>query len=256
MKIHLLRHSTFLISIGGKQIIVDPMFMTSGIKSPIPTKKNGKGKSNPLVDLPVSEDELKNIINSLDAVLITHMHFDHFYETENITLPRDIPVLCQPADADRLNELGFKQVIPIDMNFAWKGITINRVKCSHGGLILKHIMGEGSGFVLKAKEEPSVYISGDTVWDSSVKKTLLEQKPEISILYAGGAKFPIGRSITMDKADIEKVCNCAPDTKIITVHMEAINHCLLTRKELGDYLNQKQLSSRVKILDDGELFTI
>lgn len=254
MKIRLLRHATFLLSIGNKNIIVDPMFMPAGMKNSIPTRKKGKGKSNPLVELPVDENELKEIINSLDAVLITHMHSDHFYETDNAFLAKDTTILCQPTDLAKLNQLGFKNVNPIDKNDVWKGINITRTNCKHGGIVLSRMNGEGSGFVLNANEEPSIYISGDTIWTSDVKKTLLEHKPDISILFAGGAQFPIGRSITLNKADIEKVCKYAPNTEVLVVHMEAFNHCLLTRKELKDYLSKKQLLSRVKILDDGEVF--
>ena len=254
MEIRLLRHSTFLITLGSKNIIVDPMFMSTGMKNPIPTRKRGKGKSNPLVDLPVNEKELKDIINSLDAILITHMHLDHFHETDKFSLPKNIPVICQPADAEKLTKLGFKNVKPVDNNISWEGINIKRINCTHGGIMLRQINGEGSGYVLDIKGEPSVYISGDTIWNSFVKKTLLEQKPDVSILYAGGAKFPVGRSITMDKSDIEKVCKYSTDTKVVVVHMEAFNHCLLSREDLKDYLIKKQLSSRVKVLDDGEVF--
>lgn len=252
MRIRLLRHATILISVGNKNIIVDPMFMSAGSRTPIPTRKNGKGKSNPLVGLPMDGEELKEIVNNLDVVLLTHMHFDHFHDTEGAILRKNIPILCQPSDINKLKQLGYKNVTPIDKHITWEGLNVTRINCYHGGVILRQLLGKGSGYIISVDGEPSIYVSGDTVWCSHVKKALSNHKPDISILNAGGAQFPIGRSITMNKKDIAKVCKFAPNTKVVVVHLEAFNHCLLTRVELSDYLRQQSLLSRVKILNDGE----
>jgi L-ascorbate metabolism protein UlaG (beta-lactamase superfamily) len=49
----------------------------------------------------------ERLVGEIDAVLVTHLHRDHFDEAAERLLPRDIPVFCQPADAKRLGELGF-----------------------------------------------------------------------------------------------------------------------------------------------------
>jgi hypothetical protein len=54
----------------------------------------------------------------------------------------------------------------------------------------------------------------------------------------------------MTAGDVIRVCRAAPQAHVVAVHMEAINHCLLTRAELA-----KQAESagvRVVIPDDGE----
>jgi L-ascorbate metabolism protein UlaG (beta-lactamase superfamily) len=251
MKIKLLRHATVLLSLKGKNILIDPVFTASGVESTIPTKKIGRGKKNPLVDLPISKDDVKNIIKSLDAVLVTHMHPDHFSDAENL-LPKEIPVLCQSEDKNKLEKLGFRQLIPLNMHTIWNGITITRVKCHHGGILIRTLMGKGTGYLLRSDSEPAVYISGDTIWSSYVKKTLINEKPDVVILYTGAAQLPFGRSITMGKTDILKVCKYAPDTRIIPVHMEAFNHCLLTRKKLSEIVTINEVQSRIDILDDGQ----
>ncbi len=259
MKIRFLRHATMLISFGNKNILVDPLLIPAGVQKPFPTLKNGRGKNNPLVELPVSKAELKEILNSLDALLITHLHSDHFYECtdENTILPKNLPVICQPADSHKLKNKGFKNLYPVEKDITWEGVNITRTECRHGGIIIRQILGKGSGFILKYNEagssSSSIYISGDTVWCPFVKRAL-DQKPDIMILYAGAAQLPLGRSITMNETDIINVCKYAPDTKIAVVHMEAFNHCLLTRNKLKDYLSKKGLLSKVKILNDGEVY--
>ncbi|MDA1994859.1 MULTISPECIES: hypothetical protein [Bacillus cereus group] len=40
---------------------------------------------------------------------------------------------------------------------------------------------------------------------------------------------------------------------IYQIHMEAVNHYLLTRKELKDFINEKGLSNNILVLSDGEV---
>jgi len=56
----------------------------------------------------------------------------------------------------------------------------------------------------------------------------------------------------MIKEDVAVVCRHMPSATAITVHMEAINHCLLRRKELEDFIESEGLSERVRIPADGE----
>jgi len=73
------------------------------------------------------------------------------------------------------------------------------------------------------------------------------------VVNAGGARFNIGDPITMTEEDVVKVCRKAPQAKIIAVHMEAINHCLLSRADLLKHLEQEKLSHQVFIPMDGEI---
>ncbi len=59
----------------------------------------------------------------------------------------------------------------------------------------------------------------------------------------------------MNKEDVEFVCNAAPNSKVVAVHFETINHCLLKRKELKDYLISKNIVKNIFIPEDGENLT-
>ncbi|WP_425059494.1 hypothetical protein [Sporomusa carbonis] len=56
----------------------------------------------------------------------------------------------------------------------------------------------------------------------------------------------------MGTQDIYEVCYHAPAAKVVVMHMEAINHCLLTRIELKKFLRQERLDDRVQVPADGE----
>jgi len=93
-------------------------------------------------------------------------------------------------------------------------------------------MGPVSGFVFRAADEPSIFVAGDTVWCPELESALDEHEPDVVVLNAGGARFVEGEPITMTDEDVRRVRERVPDATVVAVHMDAINHCLLSREEL------------------------
>src|SRR3954452_22407502 len=91
-------------------------------------------------------------------------------------------------------------------------------------------LGPVSGFVLEGARR--IYIAGDTVWGDEVEEALVRHRPHVTVVNAGGARFLEGEPITMDAADVIETARAHPDGALIAVHMEAINHCLVTRADL------------------------
>ena len=56
----------------------------------------------------------------------------------------------------------------------------------------------------------------------------------------------------MTAEDVIETCRAAPKAKVVAVHMESINHCLLTRADLAFQLEAARLSKQVLIPLDGE----
>jgi L-ascorbate metabolism protein UlaG (beta-lactamase superfamily) len=84
---------------------------------------------------------------------------------------------------------------------------------------------------------------------------LREHQPEVTVVHAAGARFLTGDPIVMTAEDVVQVCRALPSTRVIAVHMEALNHCLLTRAELRERLRLEGLLDRVAIPADGETLT-
>jgi L-ascorbate metabolism protein UlaG (beta-lactamase superfamily) len=168
-------------------------------------------------------------------------------------LPKDKPVLCQPEDEAKLLKLGFEKIIPIEDKIQWEDIEIIRTGGQHGTGEIGHLMSPVSGYVLKTSAEPSLYIAGDTIYCKEVETALATHWPQITVLNGGGAQFIVGDPITMTAEDVKQVLVFYPDTKVVVVHLEAINHCLITRDNFRSYLNNKELAGRVSIPVDGEI---
>jgi L-ascorbate metabolism protein UlaG (beta-lactamase superfamily) len=251
MNIHFLRHATLILNIDGLKILVDPMLSPAGAMDPVANAASQR--RIPLVDLPVTLEQLQALLQEIDAVLVTHTHRDHWDARAVELLPRDMPILCQPDSEAAIRAGGFASVTPIADRHQWRSIEITRTGGQHGTGEIGQKMGIVSGFVFKAAGEPLLYLAGDTVWCPEVEDALKKYQPEVVILNTGAAQFLTGDPITMSADDVCRVCRAMPSARVIAVHMEAINHCLLTRDALRDKLVQESLSARVTIPEDGAL---
>lgn len=251
MKIQLLRNACLVISIGGKKILIDPMLAPKSSYPPIQNTSNTL--LNPLTDLPISSADLKKLIAETDAVLLTHLHNDHWDPAARALLAKDIIIYCQPADLETICGQGFTNVKAIQDELTWEGIQIIRTGGQHGTGEIGKRMGAVSGYVIRF-EEDNVYIAGDTIWCNEVKQSIDLFKPANIILNGGAARFVTGDPIIMDTQDIIAVCNYIPSSNIYIIHMEAVNHCTESRELTRKIIAANCFDKQCFVPEDGEIF--
>ncbi|MCB2407456.1 MBL fold metallo-hydrolase [Hymenobacter lucidus] len=249
MQVQLIRNATLLLKVAGKTLLVDPLLAPRFQYDPIPQTANPV--RNPTADLPFPVSELPALVASLDAVLLTHTHLDHWDDVARELLPKDLPILCQPADVAALQAAGFTQVRPIDTELEWEGIRFYRTGGQHGRGEIGRRMGTVSGFVVEA-EGQRLYVAGDTIWCEEVRQALDLYHPNTIIVNAGAAQFLQGGPIVMTAADVAQVARHAPQATVYAVHLEAVNHCAEDRATTKAYLAQEGLTARVHVPADGE----
>lgn len=249
--IQLLRHATVILSMAGKKLLIDPMLGEKEAYDAVPNVSNTIRV--PMVDLPLSEKELNNLLKEIDAIFVTHTHPDHWDPKAQEILPKNIPLFCQAPDENAIKAQGFTKVMVINDQVDWEGITIHRFGGIHGTGKVAELMGPVSGFVF-VHQDDSVYIAGDTIWHEEVVRALDTLQPKMTVLNTGGAQFIQGDPITMTPKDVEKVHQQMPTTKIVAIHMDSINHCFIKRPDLQKALEAKQIP--VVIPADGEVVEV
>jgi hypothetical protein len=85
-----------------------------------------------------------------------------------------------------------------------------------------------------------------------VAAELQQHRPDVVVLNAGYAHVIGFGPIIMGQEDVLNVHFLLPQAKIVATHMEAINHCLLTRRALREYAEDNQMSDVLSIPEDGE----
>ncbi len=249
MKIQLIRNATMRISYAGQTILTDPML--SGVGA---FRSFAGIAANPTVDLPMAVGQ---ILQGVEATIVSHLHPDHFDEAATLYLSKDMPVFCQPGDTIHLQEKEFTNVTAIEIACTWEGISITRTGGRHGsGKILKR-MGNVSGFVLKSAGEPTVYWVGDSIWCEQVAEAIKMHKPDIIISHSGGATLPGFAPIIMDAEQTLTTLGAAPNAVVVAVHMESLDHCTVSRTMLRQIANSAGIAAaRLMIPKDGETLAL
>jgi len=263
MKIHHLRNATFVIESSEKYILIDPMLGAVG-SLPTFTYIRNNPKRNPIVALP---DNTQEILSKVTHCLITHSqkwgielltHTDHLDKAgKAFLIKNNIPVTTMNDDIAHLKKTGLniEKGLEFHKTVEYLDGRITAIPAKHGHSWMHKFMANGAGYIIELLDEPSVYISGDTVLTQDVKNALKDFKPDIAVIASGSAYLDVGGYILMSPKEIKEFISLAPN-KVIANHVEALNHCPTTRDGLKNELLKSGLLDKTLIPKDGETLTI
>lgn len=249
--LQLIRNATLVIEYAGKKILVDPMLSPKGAFESFA----GIAK-NPTVELirPVEE-----IVNGVDLVLVTHTHPDHFDKAAGDALDKSAQLLNQPADKEFFRKQGFTKAVVLDNETVWNDISFHRVEAQHGTGEVLNMMGKTSGYVLMAKNQPTVYIVGDGIWTEQIHQNIQKYKPDYIVVNSGGAVVPGYEKtpILMDDVQTMALIKDSGKARVIAVHMDALDHCRTTRVKLIQKAKEMNIEkTKLIIPQDGEVVNL
>jgi L-ascorbate metabolism protein UlaG (beta-lactamase superfamily) len=257
MKIQQIRNATIILELGDHRVLVDPMLARKGA---LPSLRFFKDRQrNPTVELPEGTHET---LESITHCLITHCqkgHFDHLDRAGTRWLKqRQTPVICTPHDAAHLAKLGLN-VQPLPEGHQeptpFLGGVIRTLRCTHGEGVVGRLMEHGVGYLIELPGEPSLYLAGDTILTPGVRDFVLQHQPQVSVIPAGGARFDVGGDIIMGVSDALEFTRLCAGT-VIANHLEAINHCPVTRAGLASAARDAGSAERLLIPADGEVLAL
>lgn len=251
------RNATIKLGFGDVTFLIDPMLGAKGAYAAAPGAFNEHMK-NPLVDLPVPASDVMKV----DAVIVTHLHIDHWDETAQKMLPKAIPIFAQNSDdAQKIQAAGFKDVRVLTEHSEFKGVKLSRTDGQHGNdatlAVRGKQLGKVSGVVLQKPGFKTVYVAGDTVWNAQVEQAIARYQPQVIVLNAGYVRFKdIEGAVIMGKEDLYRAARAAPGAYVIASHLEALGHATQSRQELTEFIQQKKLDPKqVLVPADGQRYS-
>ncbi|MCA0981248.1 MBL fold metallo-hydrolase [Exiguobacterium aestuarii] len=253
MNIQLIRNATLRLEYAGKTFLIDPFLAKKGTYPPFPNSAR-QDENNPLVELPIS---IENLLHGIDAVILTHLHLDHYDEVAKEVLPKELPIFVQnEADQTTIQQDGFTDVRVLTESTEFEGIHLVKTVGEHGRGDILSLTGQVCGVVFTHETEKTLYVVGDTVWYEGVAETIQSHRPEVIVVNAGDNQFLEGGSLVMNEVDVLHVAEAAPEARIIAVHMEAVNHWNLSRTDLRAYAEEHQFADRLFVPEDGESLSL
>lgn len=206
LRITYVNHSTFLIQVGGVNILTDPVWSERTSPFHFAGPKRMRPPGIRFEDLPV-----------IDVVLLSHNHYDHL----------DLPIVKKIFDRHQpkvITPLGVKALLEQngikghgDLDW-WDEITLND-SLTIQALPAQHFSGRGTfdrdatlwcGYMIK-REEGNVYFVGDTGYNEHTFKEIGERCAPIAV-----ALVPIG---AYKPQWFMSPIHCSPE-EAVKIHME------------------------------------
>lgn len=236
MNIHQIRNATLIITYNGKRFLIDPWLMPKEFMTGFAAAVNAEVRQ-PRVELPLP---IKDIANT-DAVIVTHIHPDHWDDFAAKALDTQIPFFVQnEVEARTIHSFGFRNVRTLSEDGTrFGGITLFKTGGQHGRReIVKAVCEQAGliydamGVIFTADNEKTLYLAGDTIWCAEVRDAVNTHKPDVIIANACGATLLNGEKLIMDTADIQALAAYVPDTTVIASHMDTVSHMTVTRNDI------------------------
>jgi L-ascorbate metabolism protein UlaG (beta-lactamase superfamily) len=188
-------HSSFFLQIGGKNILVDPNFARW-----IFVLKRLRRPGLRLRDLP-----------PIDAVLVSHAHFDHLHRPSLRTIARltrwqtgKRPAIVIPHHVrDLVSDLGFGRIIELDW---WQSVLLGKLEITHvpsrhwGARIVRDMHRGYGGYVLRNGKQ-SLYHAGDTAYFEGFREIGERLHPQVALLPIGAYHPASYRSVHTSPED-------------------------------------------------------
>ncbi len=236
-------HASYVLQIGGLTVLTDPVWSP---KIPgVPSRLTPVGL--PWEALP-----------KVDAVVISHNHYDHLDAPTIRRLPRDTPIFAPAALGGWFTRRGFTEVTELDW---WESVPLDGVDFE---FVPAHHWSRRSltdscrtlwgGWVISAADH-KVYFAGDTGYGHRFGE-IASRHPDIDL-----ALLPVGayepqwfmKPVHMNPAEAVQACRDLGSPRMATMHWGTF---VLSREPLLDPMRESIKAWREAGLPDDDLWTL
>ncbi|GAB2860561.1 MBL fold metallo-hydrolase [Streptomyces deserti] len=224
LDVHFIGNATVLMRYGELTLLTDPNFLHRGQYAYLGYGLLSRRLTEPAVDI--------GDLPRLDAVVLSHLHGDHWDRRARRHLDHTVPILTTPHAARRLRTLhGFHRTAGLR---TWRGLTLQRggvqvrvtaLPGRHAGQrllrgLLPPVMGSMLEFgPVRGPARLRLYVSGDTlVYDGLDEIARRFPSADLAVLHLGGTRLPGGFLVTMDGAQGAELARRLDPRLILPVH--------------------------------------
>ncbi|MFI6823003.1 MBL fold metallo-hydrolase [Micromonospora sp. NPDC050187] len=192
--------ATTVLDIGGFTLLTDPNFLHRGQRAYLGHGLWSKRRTDPALRIAQ--------LPALDAVVLSHLHGDHFDRVARRELDRRLPIVTTPAAERKLRRWGFRAAdgLPTwtsrELTRDGATLRLTAVPGRHGPGLLDRLLPDVMGTVIDLERgghrEFRLYVTGDTLHRPMLAE-IPERFPGIDamLIHLGGTRIA-GILLTMD----------------------------------------------------------
>lgn len=243
-------HSSFLIQIAGKNLLVDPVFASRLVVLRRLRRPGVKLRSLPPIDL----------------VLLSHAHMDHLNRPSLRRIVQHTraasgraPIVVVPWGVqDLVADLGFEQILSLEW---WQstqvaGLELTMTPCKHwGARYFKDTHRGFGGYVIRGGGH-SVYHSGDTAYFNGFLQIGRKLAPEVALLPIGAYRPDSYRSVHTSPEEALQAFIDLGATRMIPMHYGTFR---LSQEPIGEPVERLLAEARragltkaIHVLEEGQ----
>jgi L-ascorbate metabolism protein UlaG (beta-lactamase superfamily) len=247
-------NATVLLELGPFTVLTDPNFLRRGQRAYL-----GYGLwSKRLRDPSIAVDELP----ALDAIVLSHLHGDHWDRVAEAGLSRDVPVLTTAAAARTLTKRGFAaegmrpwqsaELLQDDVR-----VTVTALPGRHGpGLLdklLPDVIGSLIDYEVGGHRRLRMYITGDTLYSEELGE-IATRFPDIdvAVVHLGGTKLLGLAMVTMDGAQGRSLMELLRPGTAVPIHHDDYTVFTSPASHFIQEMARSGLSTHVRPIERGE----
>ncbi|GAA1826118.1 metal-dependent hydrolase [Planosporangium flavigriseum] len=248
-------NATTLLRLGEFTLLTDPNFLHVGESAYLGYGFWSRRRTQPAMDI----DELPD----LDAIVLSHLHGDHFDRVAKARLPRALPIATTPSAAGRLartwrfrDTIGLRTWQSVDFHKGDQRVRVTSVPAQHGPNGIHRLMPETMGAVLDwevaGERRLRLYQTGDTLYRWWLRE-IPERLPDIDVMliHLGGTRV-LGLLLTMDGEQGASLVDLVEPALAVPIHY---NDYTVFRSGLGDFrdaVRRRHLDHLVRPVSRGD----
>lgn len=252
-------NATVLLRYCGFTILTDPNFLHRGQRAYLGYGLTSRRRTEPALSV--------DALPPLDAVVLSHLHGDHWDRVARRGLPRHLPIVTTPHASRRLQGLhrfrgavGLRTWEHFDLVKDGATLRVTSLPGQHATgpvrRLLPPVMGSLLEFTPSSGHDSQrfqLYITGDTLFFEGIHE-IARRWPtmDAAILHLGGTRLPGGLLVTMDGRQGTDLLEAIRPPRAVPVHHNDYDVFTSPLRDFLDEARRRGLAERIVTVEHGQ----